>query len=317
MASRTLVMGGFASAALLAAMLPGVASAASACTYTFPEEGGRYEGTVLEGDVLCGGPGRDSVERMEGGVFRGNGGRDDVKGLIGGTFRGGDAWDKVRRMIAGTFTGGRGRDQVDMMHGGTFMGRRGADSVWEQTGGSYVGHRGHDRILEGMWAGTFDGGPWGRRGRDEHLEHGPAHPPGHHRSGQLRGERMGVGRRHRQLGPLDPQAHDRRRQRGDRHADGPIRWRRDHEHRPYEAGGLEGHGQPVRRQRRRDLQPAWQGDGHPFGHRSQHGSANGGGIESHRRLIVTDSTVSGNGTGGFGGGILAGGRTSAEEEGTS
>ena len=69
------------SAAMLAGLAIATAAPASAqnCTYTFPAGGGTYPGgTVSSGDILCGGPGVDVVEKMTGGVFYGRGGNDVV-----------------------------------------------------------------------------------------------------------------------------------------------------------------------------------------------------------------------------------------------
>src|SRR5688572_33439503 len=86
---------------LMALTMPSLASAAAPCTYSFPPEGALYRRTVVDGDVLCGRGGHDTVIRMEGGIFRGEGGNDSVLRLHGGIFR-----------------GGLGRDLVDLIRGG-------------------------------------------------------------------------------------------------------------------------------------------------------------------------------------------------------
>ena len=118
--------------------------AAVACTYTFPDEGGVYPyGDVVDGDVLCGGPGNDEVYwYMYGGTFRGSGGNDEIFIMEGGTF-----------------DGGPGNDHVFQMHGGTFYGGPGSDSAGEDmTGGVFYGGPGHDGTSD-FFAGTIYGGP--------------------------------------------------------------------------------------------------------------------------------------------------------------
>ncbi|MEA2025575.1 MAG: hypothetical protein U9O18_02690 [Chloroflexota bacterium] len=54
------------SEALLSSLVVATAAApatAAECTFTFPPGGGDYFDTVVKGDVLCGGPGRDFADR--------------------------------------------------------------------------------------------------------------------------------------------------------------------------------------------------------------------------------------------------------------
>jgi hypothetical protein len=151
----------FAVITLLATLGVGMAAmpaAAADCTYTFPRTGGLYTEPVVDGDLLCGGPGPDRVLRLEGGTFLGRGGRDRVWRLSDGTFRGGSGRDRVRLgVLGGTFVGGSGGDRVLALRGGTFVGGNGPDGVADMHAGRFEsGH--HDDVVVSLHGGTFDGG---------------------------------------------------------------------------------------------------------------------------------------------------------------
>ena len=180
------------------------------CTYTFPDGGGRLGGDgspdaigfgshdypVIDGDVICGGPGDDTVVDMEGGVFYGRGGNDTVihnggvfyggpgndsikpdgDGLTSvnsdifyggsgndfvyfnrGLFNSGPGNDRVNYLESGAFDAGDGDDAVDMMIGGIYYGGNGADHVAQMLGGVFEGGAGNDRATS-VYAGTYRGG---------------------------------------------------------------------------------------------------------------------------------------------------------------
>jgi hypothetical protein len=162
---------------LLASLGVGTATlpaAAAGCTFTFPRTGGVYDEPVVDGDVLCGGPGVDRVVRMEGGAFFGRGGRDRIRRMLGGTFIGGRGGDQVFALRGGTFIGGQGSDRAWWLHLGTFVGGRGPDGVASMVGGSFQGGLDDDLVV-GLRGGVFDGGDG-----DDEVPVCLDSPPAHH-----------------------------------------------------------------------------------------------------------------------------------------
>ncbi len=158
------------------AALPTAFAAEPRCTYTFPPEGGHIGGDgfpdqvgygsradpVKDGDVVCGGPGDDSIFLMTGGTFYGNGGNDHVRNMAG-TFYGGPGSDGVTRagntlvsINSGTFVGGPDADFV-FWNIGTFIGGPGDDAAQNLVDGVFEGGAGTDRV-GGFMGGTFEGG---------------------------------------------------------------------------------------------------------------------------------------------------------------
>jgi hypothetical protein len=128
-----------AAGALVAAMVPDVASAANPpCTVvgtpgndTFATGSG-YGGTVIPADaVVCGGKGNDTIYGPSPftGTFYGGQGDEYVSLLSGGTVLGGQGDDFVYAMYSGTFDAGLGDDRVCYLGGGTYNGGAGTDSV--------------------------------------------------------------------------------------------------------------------------------------------------------------------------------------------
>ena len=188
-------------AALLMSMallwVPTTAIAAKApvivCTYTFPDGGGRLGGDgspdaigfgshdypVIDGDVICGGPGDDTVVDMEGGVFDGRGGNDTVI-HNGGVFYGGPGNDSIKPdgdgltsvnsdifdggsgndvvyFNRGLFNSGPGNDRVNYLESGAFDAGDGDHAVDMMIGGIYYGGNGADHVAQ-MLGGAFEGG---------------------------------------------------------------------------------------------------------------------------------------------------------------
>ena len=148
------------SAALLASMsiavLVGPVSAGD-CTYTFPDDGGKYPGgTVVAGDVICGGPGDDYVATMEGGRFLGRRGDDSVETMAGGQFFGGVGADTV--YVVGDGIGKIAADLALVATGASFHGGPGNDAAETVSAGStFFGGSGRDSVNE--LVGLFRAGP--------------------------------------------------------------------------------------------------------------------------------------------------------------
>lgn len=162
-------------ASLTVAMGTAPVSAAPGCTYKmsgqvdYDASGAtvnHYAATsVLAGEVVCGGPGHDTVFGVDaGGIFLGRGG-DDVVQFNSGAFFGGPGHDRVDYQLSSgaRFRGGAGRDHIDQMNAGTFSGQRGNDSVTTSFG-TVRGGRGADTV-NSLQDGRFIGGAWTDRVR--------------------------------------------------------------------------------------------------------------------------------------------------------